>query len=80
MAEKKFEEAMRQLGEIVQALESDDLPLEDALKDFEKGMELVKFCSKKLEEAERKVTLLVQESGGKHTQVPFDLEEEKDAG
>ena len=54
MAEKKFEEAMRQLGEIVQALESDDLPLEDALKDFEKGMELVKFCSEKLEEAERK--------------------------
>ena len=80
MAEKKFEEAMRQLGEIVQALESDDLRLEDALKNFEKGMELVKFCSKKLEEAERKVTLLVQESGGKHTQVLFDPEEEKDAG
>lgn len=80
MAEKKFEEAMKRLGEIVQALEGDDLSLEDALKDFEKGMELVKFCSKKLEEAEKKVTLLVQESGGKHTQVPFDLEEEKDAG
>lgn len=80
MPEKKFEEAMKRLEEIVQRLEGDDLPLEDALKDFEEGMKLVKFCSKKLEEAEKKVTLLVQESEGKHTQVPFDLEEEKDAG
>jgi exodeoxyribonuclease VII small subunit len=79
MAEKKFEVAMKRLEEIVQGMEGNDLPLEDALKDFEEGVGLVKFCSKKLEEAEKKVTILIQESGGKHRQVPFDLEEEKDA-
>ncbi len=79
MAEKKFEEAMKRLQEIVQALEAGDLPLEDSLKCFEEGMGLVKFCSQKLEEAEKKVTLLVQESDGGHKQVPFDPEEEKDA-
>ncbi|MEE9419739.1 MAG: exodeoxyribonuclease VII small subunit [Desulfatiglandaceae bacterium] len=79
MVEKKFEVAMKRLEEIVQGMEGNDLPLEDALRDFEEGVGLVKFCSKKLEEAEKKVTILIQESGGKHRQVPFDLEEEKDA-
>lgn len=78
MVEKKFEVAMKRLEEIVQGMEGNDLPLEDALRDFEEGVGLVKFCSKKLEEAEKKVTILIQESGGKHRQVPFDLEEEKD--
>ena len=41
MAEKKFEDAMRRLEEIVQNLESGDLPLEESLKNFEKGMKLV---------------------------------------
>jgi exodeoxyribonuclease VII small subunit len=76
MAEKKFEDAMKRLEKIVQGLEGNDLPLEDALKDFEEGVGLIKFCSNKLEEAEKKVTLLVHESGGKQRQVPFDTEEE----
>jgi exodeoxyribonuclease VII small subunit len=78
MAEKKFEKAMERLEEIVQNLEGGDLPLEDALKAFEEGMKLAKFCSLKLEEAEKKVTLLIEESGGSHTQVPFELEETQD--
>jgi exodeoxyribonuclease VII small subunit len=78
MAEKKFEKAMERLEEIVQNLEGGDLPLEDALKAFEEGMKLAKFCSLKLEEAEKKVTLLIEESGGSHSQVPFELEEEQD--
>ena len=76
MAEKKFEDAMERLEEIVQSLEGGELPLEDSLKVFEEGIKLVKFCSKKLEEAEKKVTLLVRESGGTHSQIPFELEEE----
>ena len=80
MAEKKFEDAMERLEEIVQGLEDGDLPLEGALKSFEEGMKLVKFCAHKLEEAEKKVTLLVEESGDKYSQVPFELGEEKDAG
>ncbi len=79
MPEKKFEEAMERLEEIVQGLEDGELPLEDAIKAFEEGMKLAGFCSDKLEEAEKKVTLLVKKSGGKHAQIPFELEDEEDA-
>ncbi|MEE9613071.1 MAG: exodeoxyribonuclease VII small subunit [Desulfatiglandales bacterium] len=75
MAEKKFEDAMKRLEDIVQSLESGDLSLEDSLGTFEEGMKLVSFCSKKLEEAEQKVTLLVKESNGKYTQRSFEMEE-----
>ncbi len=76
MPEEKFEEAMARLEEIVKGLESGDLALEDALKAFEEGMGLIKFCSKKLEEAEKKVTLLVEDRTGQYSQRPFDIEEE----
>lgn len=75
MAQKKFEETMKRLEEIVQDLESGDLSLEDSLKAFEEGTKLVKFCSEKLEEAEQKVNLLVKESDGKYTSQPFDMNE-----
>ena len=78
MAEKKFEEAMERLGKIVESLESGDLSLEDSLGIFEEGMKLVGFCSKKLEEAEQKVTLLVKESEGKYSQQPFETEAKKE--
>ena len=69
--EKSFEDAMKRLEEIVQMLENGNLPLEESIKVFEEGMKLIKFCTHKLEEAERKVTILIQESGGDYTQVPF---------
>jgi exodeoxyribonuclease VII small subunit len=75
MAEKKFEKAMERLEEIVGSLEGGELSLEDSLKVFEEGMKLARFCSHKLEEAEKKVTLLVRESGEKYTQAPFEIEE-----
>ena len=75
MAQTKFEEAMRRLEDIVQDLESGELSLEGSLGTFEEGMKLVNFCSKKLEEAEQKVTMLVKESEGKYTQQPFETEE-----
>jgi len=74
MAEKKFEKAMERLEGIVESLEKGDLPLEDSLKIFEEGMELVNFCSRKLEEAEQKVTLLIKEGGGRYSQQPFEAE------
>ena len=77
MAEKKFEEAMQRLEDIVENLESGDLSLENSLKIFEEGMKLVSFCSRKLEEAEQKVTKLVKESDGRYTQQPFEKEEGK---
>jgi exodeoxyribonuclease VII small subunit len=78
MSEKKFEEAMKRLETIVESLERGDLSLEESLKNFEEGMKLLHFCSKKLEEAEQKVTILIKESGDKFTQQPFEVEEKED--
>jgi len=74
MAQKSFETSIKRLEEIVHDLEKGDLPLEDSLKVFEEGMSLIKFCSKKLEEVEQKVTMLVKESDGKYLHQPFDTE------
>ncbi|MBW1998923.1 MAG: exodeoxyribonuclease VII small subunit [Deltaproteobacteria bacterium] len=78
MPEKKFEEAMERLEQIVRGLESGDLSLEESLKIFEEGMNLIKFCSKKLEEAEQKVTMLVKDSEGKYQQQPFEPDNNKE--
>ena len=77
MAEKNFEEAMQRLEEITQGLEKGDLSLEDSIEIFEEGMKLAKFCTKKLEEAEKKVTRLIKEGEGKFSQQPFEVEEEE---
>ena len=75
MAQKKFEDAIKRLEEIVQKLESGELPLEESLKVFEEGMNLIKFCSEKLEEVEQKVTKLVKESDGKYVHQSFGIDE-----
>lgn len=64
MAKKTFEDAMTQLEKIVQELESGDLPLEKALKKFEEGVKLSKFCFDKLEETEKKITVLTAGENG----------------
>jgi len=75
MPEMKFEEAMKRLEEIVQALDSGELPLEDSLKIFEEGMKLVGFCTTKLDEAEKKVCLLIKEGNGELREQVFGNEE-----
>ncbi len=79
MEEIKFEKAMERLEEIVKLMESGNTGLEDGLKLFEEGMELVRFCEKKLNEAERKVTILIQGEAGQVKEEPFlePPEEEK---
>ncbi len=76
MAEKKFEVALARLEEIVQELEKGDLPLEQSLKFFEEGIKLSRICSKRLEEAERKVEILLKDTSGKLTIKPFENENE----
>ena len=61
----KFEQAMARLEAIVGELENGDLPLDESLKIFEEGIRLSKNCLKVLEEAERKVEVLVQDKNGK---------------
>ena len=55
MSKQTFEKAMKKLVQIVQELESGDLPLEKAITKIEEGVKLSKFCSKKLDETEKKV-------------------------
>lgn len=73
MAEVKFENALKKLENIVEALERGDLSLDESLKKYEEGMKLAKICTKKLEEAERKVEVLVKSEGGKRKKKPLDV-------
>ncbi len=78
MAKEKFEEALSRLEGIVSKLEGGDLDLEESLKLFEEGIRLSHFCSKKLDEAERKVEILLKNSEGVLKPRPFEPEEEKE--
>ncbi|MGO9688896.1 MAG: exodeoxyribonuclease VII small subunit [Syntrophobacteraceae bacterium] len=76
MAEKKFEAALTRLEEIVQELEKGDIPLDQSLKLFEEGIKLSRICNKRLEEAERKVEILIKDKDGAVKAGPFEEEEE----
>lgn len=61
MAEKiNFEETIKKLEEIAGQLEKGDLNLDESVSKFEEGMELSKQCTKILEDAEKKITILIQ--------------------
>jgi len=61
MAKEKFEEALEKLEEIVRRMEAGDMTLEESLKAFEEGIKLSRLCAKKLDEAERRVDLLLRQ-------------------
>jgi exodeoxyribonuclease VII small subunit len=61
---KDFESSLKALEEIVVQLESGDLTLDRALELFEEGVRVSRFCSSKLEEAERKVEVLIKTADG----------------
>lgn len=71
MKEKKFEQALTRLEEIVDNLEEGELPLEEALKRFEEGIGLSRFCSYKLDQAQQKVEILLADEGGTKKPQPF---------
>ena len=78
VAEQKFEEAFQKLESIVKRLEDGNLGLEESLKAFEEGVRLSRFCSNKLDEAEKRVEVLLKESNGRLASKPFTLEEDED--
>jgi exodeoxyribonuclease VII small subunit len=78
MSQKTFEQAMKQLEQIVEALESGDLPLEKAISKFEEGIHLSKFCSDLLDETEKKITLLTQGQKGDISEKPFPTDNATD--
>lgn len=64
MAKDKFEEALGRLEDIVKKMESGDMTLEESLKAFEEGIKLARLCSRKLDEAERRVEILLKQEEG----------------
>ena len=66
---RDFEDMMKDLEQIAKELESGELSLDESVKKFEEGMEISKSCSKILEDAEKKITILIKDSNG-------DMEEE----
>jgi exodeoxyribonuclease VII small subunit len=75
-----FEAAMQRLGEIVEQLESGELPLDDSLRLFEEGVSLSKRAGSLLDQAERKVEALTKAADGSLGAVPFptDSREEEE--
>ncbi|WP_445493144.1 exodeoxyribonuclease VII small subunit [Niallia sp. 03133] len=69
-----FEEAMDELEKIVDKLEEGDVPLEEAINTYKKGMELSKFCHDKLKNVEEQLAEIVLENGQKEI---FSITEEE---
>lgn len=76
-ATKKFnlEKSLSDLEDLVEELESGDLPLEKAMKKFEEGIKLTRGCQAALKEAEQKVEILLKSAGGEDLE-EFEIEEE----
>jgi len=72
MAKKRFEEALSELEAIVRRLENEQLSLDEAISLFEEGIKLSRFCAARLEEAEKKVSLLLKDDQGNVSEKPFD--------
>ena len=63
MAKEKFEDALGKLEEILKRMEAGDMTLEESLKAFEEGIKLARICTGKLDEAERRVDVLLKQDG-----------------
>ena len=76
-AAKNFnlEKSLANLEELVEELESGDLPLETAMKKFEEGIKLTRGCQAALKEAEQKVQILLKSAGGEDLE-DFEIDEE----
>ena len=57
-AKRSFEQAMKELDRIVEAIEGGEVPLAQALEQYEQGIELISYCQKVLSEAEQKIAKL----------------------
>ena len=73
--EIKFEEGMEKLEQIANELEKGDLDLDESVKKFEEGMKISKQCSDMLQEAEKKITMLIKNSDGEFQEENFIQEE-----
>ncbi len=72
MPKERFEDALKKLEKVVSKLEDGNIPLEESLKLLEEGIRLSRFCHQKLEEAEKKVEILMKNKEGMIKPQPFD--------
>ena len=70
--ERSFEEALGRLEAIVAELEGEDRGLEKQFALFQEGMDLARFCEKKLSEVEKSVEIVLKESAEEWKTAPFD--------
>ena len=70
--ELKFEEALKQLQGIVDTMQRGSLSLDESVKLFEKGTSLARTCTKQLDDAELRVSMLLENTDGSADEVPFD--------
>ncbi len=75
---KTFEASLNELERIVKQLEDGDLPLEESLKLFETGVRLSRECRERLNNAERRIEVLVKEADGSISLEPFSTADEID--
>ncbi len=71
--EKSFEEAICQLEQIVSKLEKGDISLEESISNFQEGIELSRYCAAKLDEAEKMISILLQDEEGNLVEKDFEL-------
>ncbi len=74
MERKSYEEAIIELEGIVKKLERGELSLEESLEAFQIGIELTKYCNTKLDEMEKKITILLENEKGEITEEDFSVE------
>jgi len=77
MAEIKFEEALKKLEKIVEDLEKGDMSLDEALKKYQEGIELSRICSQRLDNAKKKIDVLVKNKKGEFELKPIEKEGEE---
>lgn len=77
MPEIKFEKALKRLEEIVEELEKGELDLDRSLQIFEEGIKMSRICSKKLQEAEKKIEILTKDERGKLKAELFEPSEDE---
>jgi exodeoxyribonuclease VII small subunit len=76
MANLTFEQALKRLEEIVEALETEDLDLDKSLQFFEEGVYLSRHCNQQLQAAEKRIDILLTSTDGTLVAEPFALHDD----
>ena len=79
MADLSFEQGLKRLEEIVEALETDDLDLEKSVQFYEEGVSMYRNCTQQLQRAEKRIDILQANDDGTLSAEPFVVQEDNGA-